>query len=141
MQNVSAPDFQYPVREGVARAQAQAWNAIGRAGSWWSGAQRVEIARQARAARKARVDPPPLRKQLPDTEGRLPKDAVDVAWTIAADAHEVDRKWAKAKVEALGDADFRRGLGLEVFGGASNTDLEAPINTSSLEDGFPKLAL
>ena len=134
MQNVSAPDFQYPVREGVARAQAQAWNAIGRAGSWWSGAQRVEIARQARA------DPPPLRKQLPDTEGRLPKDAVDVAWTIAADAHEVDRKWAKAKVEALGDADFRRGLGLEVFGGASNTDLEAPIDTTQLEGGIPKLA-
>ena len=134
MQNVSAPDFQYPVREGVARAQDQAWNAIGRAGSWWSGAQHVEIARQARA------DPPPLRKQLPDTEGRLPKDAVDVAWTIAADAHEVDRKWAKAKVEALGDADFRRGLGLEVFGGASNTDLEAPIDTTQLEGGIPKLA-
>ena len=55
MQNVSAPDFQYPVREGVARAQDQAWDAIGRAGSWWSGAQRVEIANQARAARKAGV--------------------------------------------------------------------------------------
>ncbi len=32
-------------------------------------------------------------------------------------------------------------LGLEAFGGARNTDLEAPIDTSSLEDGFPKLAL
>jgi len=132
MQNVSAPDFQYPVREGVARAQDQAWNAIGRAGSWWSGAQRVEIARQAR------VDPPPLRKQFPDAEGRLPKDAVDVAWTIAADAHEVDRDWAKAKIEVLGDAAFRRGLGLEVFGGASSTDFGAPIDTTLLEGGSSK---
>ncbi len=138
MQNVSAPDCQYPVREGVARAQDQAWDAIGRAGSWWSGAQRVGIANQARAARKARVDPPLLRKQLPDAEGRLPKDAVDAARTIAADAHEVEREWAKAKVEALGDADFRRDLGLEAFGGASNTDLEAPIDTTQLAGGIPK---
>ena len=115
MQNLSAPDFQYPVREGVVQAQDQIWDAIGRAASWWSGTQRVEIAGQARAARQARVDPPWLRKHLPDAGGRLPKDAVDAARTIAADAHKVDREWAKAKVEALGDAAFVELAAVTVF--------------------------
>ena len=45
--------------------------------------QRVEIARQARAARNSRGDPPWLRKGLPDTEGRIPEAACQAARTIA----------------------------------------------------------
>lgn len=36
-------------------------------------------------------------------------------------------------------ADFRDELGLHQFGGASNTDLDAPIDASSTGGGLPKL--
>ncbi len=94
------------IPDAVREAQRGAWLGIAGPGSWWSGAQRVEIARQAREARRRRADPPWLRQDLPDAGDLLPEDAVRAARTIAADAHQIDRAWAHARVAALGDAAY-----------------------------------
>ena len=104
-------DFDYessgfPVRRDITEAHRASWQAIARPGPRWSGVQRVEIARQARAARNSRGDPPWLRKGLPDTEGRIPEAACQAARTIAADAHRIDRDWATQAIETLGDAAY-----------------------------------
>lgn len=93
-------------REEVVAAQQSAWLAIAAAGSFWTGAQRVALASQAREARRRRADPPWLRNDLPDSGDLLPKEAVEAARTIAADAHKIDRTWAEAKIAALGDGPY-----------------------------------
>jgi hypothetical protein len=96
----------HAVRDQIVETHRDSWQKIAAAGSHWTGAQRVEIARQARAARAARNDPPWLRKGLPEAGQRLPEDAVEAARTIAADAHKIERVWAKARTESLGDAAY-----------------------------------
>ena len=95
----------FHVRDVIAGAHSASWQHIAAAGSYWTGAERVEIARQGRAARVQRSEPPWLRK-LPDAEGSIPDVAVEVARTIGADAHKIDAAWARAKIEALGDAAY-----------------------------------
>ncbi len=95
----------FEVRELIVRAHRSSWEQIARAGSWWTGIERVEIARQARATRAARSEPPWLRKGLPETNA-LSEAAIDAARTIAADARKIDRDWASAKIAELGDAAY-----------------------------------
>ena len=94
------------VRDEILRNHRSSWECIARAGSHWTGAERIEVARQARAARAARCEPPRLRKGLPDAAEVLSDEAVDAARTIAADAHKIDRCWADAKIAALNDAAY-----------------------------------
>ena len=132
----------FAVRDDVASIHRTSWEKIARAGSHWTGPQRVEIARQARAARADRNVPPWRRDALPDAEGRLPDAAIEAARTIGADAHRIDRGWAESMIEALGDAAYVE-LGsiavtvsaLDAFGealGRGHEALPAP-----LEDGAP----
>ena len=95
----------HPVRDGVLAAQRAAWATLARPGSWWTGAQRVALAEQARAARAGRSEPPWLR-ELPEPSAPLPGAAADAARTIAADAHKIDRAWAQKSIAALGDAAY-----------------------------------
>ena len=96
----------FPVREDIVRAHRTSWAAIAHSGLCWTGEQRVEIARQGRAARNARSDPPWMRKGLPDAEGRISEAAVAAARMIGADAHRIDRNWAEQAIAALGDAAY-----------------------------------
>ncbi|MCP4007256.1 MAG: hypothetical protein GY725_23985 [bacterium] len=96
----------FDVRAEIAQIHRTSWSSIARAGSQWTGFQRVEIARQARATRAARNEPPWLRKGLPEAEECLSDEAVDAARTIAADARKIDRDWAAAKIAALGEAAY-----------------------------------
>lgn len=100
------PTAPAPPREGVVAAQRATWDAIAAPGAHWTGAQRVALAEQVREARRRRNDPPWLREGLPDPTEALPTDAVDVARTVAADAHKIDRAWAEARVAALGDGPY-----------------------------------
>lgn len=132
----------FAVRDEITQAHRTSWEKIARPGSYWTGTQRVEIARQARAARAARNDPPWSREHLPDAEGRLSEAAVDTARTIAADAHQIDRTWAEQAIAALGDAAYVE-LGsivvtvsaLDAFGEALGRGHE-PLPTP-IEDGAP----
>jgi hypothetical protein len=94
------------VREEITLAHRASWERIANAGSHWTGAERVEIARQARAARAARSEPAWLREGLPDAARRLPDTAVEAARTIAADAHKIDAGWARETITAIGDAAY-----------------------------------
>ena len=96
----------FRVRDSIADANRSTWQLLANAGSYWTGAQRVEIARQARAARALRSEPPWQRTDLPDAQGRLPDAAVEAARTIAADAHKIDAAWADRMIAALGDAAY-----------------------------------
>ena len=94
------------VREIIVQANRSTWERLANPGSHWTGAERIEIARQARAARAVRATPPWLREGLPDAGGRLPEAAVEAARTIAADAHKIDAAWAARTIAALGDAAY-----------------------------------
>lgn len=96
----------FAVRDVVAQVHRQSWQAIAGPGSQLTGAERVEIARQARAARSKRADPSWLREGLPEAGGRITEEAVDAARIIAADAHKINAEWAKKKIEALGEAAY-----------------------------------
>ena len=96
----------HPVRDVIVAQHRSSWQRIAAPGSHFSGRERVEIARQARATRAARGDPPWLRNGLPDAGGVLSDDAVDAARTIAADAHKIDVAWAQKRIDALGDAAY-----------------------------------
>jgi hypothetical protein len=96
----------HAVRDAIAENHRSSWERIARAGSWFTGRQRVAIARQARAARAARGEPPWLRRGLPDAGDALSEAAVEAARTIAADAYKIDSAWASKQIEALGDAAY-----------------------------------
>ena len=72
------------VRPGAAYAEGldREWDRLGRAGTWWTGAERVALAEVARAARAG--DP------LPSTD--LGEPAVEAAARLSADPH-VDATW------------------------------------------------
>ncbi|TFH21484.1 MAG: hypothetical protein E4H03_10570, partial [Myxococcales bacterium] len=40
----------YRVRDDIVESQSRAWEALAQPGTWWTGAERVAIAREARAA-------------------------------------------------------------------------------------------
>ena len=99
------PTSVHPIRDDILAAQRSVWDRIATPGHWWTGAQRVAIAEQARAARAQRSEAPWLR-DLPDAGERLPEAAVKTARMIAADAPKIEREWATQQVEALGDAAY-----------------------------------
>ncbi len=108
---MAAPSFDYQrdgfaVGDAVVQTHRMSWDAIAAPGSQWSGEERVEIARQARATRARRADPAWLREGLPDAEGRLSDTGVEVTRTIAADAHRIDAAWAAKQIAALGEAAY-----------------------------------
>jgi hypothetical protein len=103
--------FDYPasgfaVRDEISETHRSSWKSIARPGSHWTGAQRVEIARHARAARALRNEPPWLRHGLPDSSGLAPPAAIEAVHKIAADAHTIDRVWADSHIIAIGDARY-----------------------------------
>lgn len=62
----------YAVRDTIVRAHRTTWERFAAPGSHFTGEERVEIARQGRAARNARNLPPWMRDELPDAGGRTP---------------------------------------------------------------------
>jgi len=106
MSSFDYPASGFAVRDEIVSLHRASWESIARAGSFWTGAQRVEIARQARAARTLRGEAPRLRKGLPDAAGRLPEQATQAARSIGADAHKIDADWAKGMIDSLGDSAY-----------------------------------
>ena len=96
----------HDVPDVIAEAHRAAWARMAGPGSWWTGPQRVEIGRLAREARMQRNDPPWLRDQIPALSECLPERAADVVRRVAADVHSIDKAWAMACVEDLGDAAY-----------------------------------
>jgi len=87
------------VREDIADAHRQTWDALAQAGAFWSDVDRIEIANQARAARTQRKELA-FNRTYPATQ--LTAQALDATRKIAADAGKIDRAWASQHVASLG---------------------------------------
>jgi hypothetical protein len=93
-------DSPYPVAEDVARCHQEAILAISRAGTWWTGEQRVSIAAEARAARdcalcserKAALSPFSI-DGCHDGPGELAPALVDMVHRIITDPGRLTRSW------------------------------------------------
>ncbi|MCP5026706.1 MAG: hypothetical protein GY929_10535 [Actinomycetia bacterium] len=87
-----------PVRADLAQAHASVWDRLGLPGTWWSGAERLAIARTVRAALQ---DPEPLPPWVePSTDpGRLPPEpclapaAQDAVYRLARHAGTLSEDW------------------------------------------------
>lgn len=91
------------VREDIADAHRQTWDALAQAGAFWSGVDRIEIAKQARAARSQRKELA-FNRSYPATQ--LTAQAIEATRKIAADAGKIDRAWASQQVASLGAAAY-----------------------------------
>jgi alkylhydroperoxidase family enzyme len=109
----------YPIRDDIAEAHRWVWDKIARPGSWWSGAERVAIAREMRQARrcsfcaerKAALSPAQLKGQH-DSEGDLPGALVDAIHRVTTDAPRLTR----AYIDELNQADISDAAYVEMLG-------------------------
>ena len=97
--------FSVPVREDMATALRRSWADIGRAGTWWTGPERVAIAALARAERIQRNEPP-WRRDRGEPGTPLPEKAVEAARRIGADPAHLDREWANGVIAEVGDSHY-----------------------------------
>jgi hypothetical protein len=98
------------VREDLADAHRLAWQHLASPGSWWSGAQRIEL---ARTALLAIADPDPLPPWCPVTStGRLAPDlaapgvAHDLAYRLARHAGTMTSEVYRAAADELGELPY-----------------------------------
>ena len=104
---MDTPSFVYDnidVRMNIADAHRQTWVALAQAGAFWSDVDRIEIAKQARAARTQRNE---LAFNRTYPSSRLTAQALDATREIAADAEKIDRAWASQLVASLGARNHR----------------------------------
>jgi hypothetical protein len=126
----------FPIREDIPAAHRAYWAALARAGSWWTGAERVAIAGEVRRApscalcaeRKAALSPFSV-DGAHDCGAEIPPAAVDAVHRLVTDASRLSKSWleklasdglsAERYVELLGVVvcivnidQFHRALGL-----------------------------
>lgn len=131
-------DAPYAIREDIGREHRAFWQRLAGPGSWWSGEQRVAIAKASRGAldcrlciaRKAALSPNAV-QGTHDHDGELPEVVVDAAHRIVTDQGRITRGYVEdnaaaglskpAYVELVGIVvavfsidEFHRALGLEL---------------------------
>lgn len=99
-------DSPHPVRSEIASSHQAFWRRLASPGAHWTGEQRLEIAREAREARRLRSEPPWSRNLRAASGEVLPVTAAEVVRTISLDAHKIDRAWANEVIGELGDAAY-----------------------------------
>jgi len=88
------------VREDIRAAHGALWEHIRAAGSWWTGAERVAIAAEARTAdscrlciaRQSALSPGAVQGEHQST-GLLPQNVVDVIHRVRTDPARLSRPW------------------------------------------------
>jgi hypothetical protein len=114
------------VRADLLDAHVRAWRTLGRPGTWWTGAERIAIAREVRAAaacalcnsRKAALSPYGV-TGTHDGPAVLPVPAVEAVHRITTDPGRLKREWFEGlKAAGLGDGPYVELLGVlvTVFG-------------------------
>lgn len=102
------------VRDDIAAAQLKAWQAIGRPGSWLTGAQRVAIAAEVRnapgcavcMARQEALSPFAI-EGAHDSLADLPAAMIDVIHRVATDPGRLTRTWYETIVDGeMSDAEY-----------------------------------
>lgn len=97
---VNYRDAEWPVRDEFAHSHSRYWRRLSQAGSWWSGAQRVDMAREVRAAWDCEHCKACLEALSPNAvEGqhagcsRLPAVAIEAVHRITTDSSRLTRGW------------------------------------------------
>jgi len=102
------------IRPDIAAAHQQYWAALARAGSWWTGRERVAIAAEVRAAtqctfcraRKTSLSPYTTAGEH-DAASTLDPRAIDAVHRIVTDQDRITRRWI--------DDNAARGLSREAY--------------------------
>ena len=105
MYEISYAGAPVPVREDIEAAHRLAWQRLARPGTWWSGAQRVAIAAEARNAhrcplcreRKAALSPYAVRGEHASL-GALPQNVVEVIHRIRTDSGRLTQAWQQGMI-------------------------------------------
>lgn len=91
------------VRDDIEVSHREIWVALGLPGTWWTSAQRIGIAREARRARADRgLAPIPTEP----VEPTLPSTAVEVARRIGGDPASLDAGWFGSVVNRISDVEY-----------------------------------
>jgi hypothetical protein len=107
-------DSKPEIRGDLLAARERAWRRLAAAGTWWSGAERVAIAAELRAApncafcraRKDALTPAAIDGQH-DRASSLPAAAVDAVHRVATDPGRLTRSWvAGLAAEGISDAHY-----------------------------------
>ena len=101
------------VREDIVASQQRAWSSLAAPGTWWTGAQRVAIAREVRAARhcaycaerKAALSPYAVVGSHA-VASDLPPAVVDAVHRTVTDPGRLSRRWAGEVMAAIRDAEL-----------------------------------
>lgn len=108
---LSYDDSPYPVRSDLLDTHARVWESLGTPGTWWTAAERVEIAREGRRARAARGLA--IAPEAPETE--LPDGAREVARVVGGDPTSIERDWYDRIVpDRLPDTHYIEAVGVIV---------------------------
>jgi hypothetical protein len=111
-----------PIRDDLRAAHARAWSTLGRAGTWWTGAERVAMAAEVRVAagcalcraRKAALSPYTI-AGTHDGPGSLAAPVIEAVHRITTDPGRLKRQWFDELVAAgLGDAPYVELVGIVV---------------------------
>lgn len=109
-----------PIRDDLAQARTQAWARLAAPGTWWSGADRLAIAAEARAAlacalcaaRKQALSPFAVTGDH-DGLGVLSGEMVDVVHRIRTDAGRLTRAWVESVIAAgVGEGEYVEAIGV-----------------------------
>lgn len=115
-----------PVRDEIASAHGRFWQRLAAAGSWWTGAERVAIAAETRAARACALCAERRQAISPNavtgahdrpnaTPAVLPAAAVDAVHRITTDATRLSASFVNALAEeGLDDGHYVELLGIVV---------------------------
>jgi len=100
MIDISYATASVPVREDLPAAHRRAWQRLSQAGNWWTGAERVAIAAEARNAwqcplctsRKAALSPYII-AGTHESVSTLPEAAIDAIHRIVTDSGRLTQSW------------------------------------------------
>ena len=103
------------MRPALEAAQTRAWRDIGATGTWWTGAQRLAIAREARAAsdcsfcaeRAAGLSPLAVEGQHSIASPTLPASAIEAIHRIRTDPGRIGESWLlRLRDAGLGEEEY-----------------------------------
>jgi alkylhydroperoxidase family enzyme len=120
MTQISYENAPVHVRDDIPAAEQRAWDRLARAGTWWTGAERVAIAAETRKARDCalcRERKQALTPNAVDGEhdhlGKLPPAAVDAIHRLVTDSGRLSRSWYEEKLtQGLSDGQYVEIIGV-----------------------------
>ena len=120
MSEISYHGLPWPVRDEITAAQRQAWERLGRPGTWLTGAERIAIAAETRNAahcalcreRKEALSPDAIEGSH-DHLGGLPELEVEQIHRICTDPGRLTRAWYQDLVERrMGEERYVESIGV-----------------------------